>query len=161
CDTDPATDTNNSVMRVMRHAQADGAEQGVDGPGHVCHSAGAVSGNSVRRETGGSKFDLIRQADQLATVLQALGESALVGVDCETTGLDPRRDRIRLLQLATDCGLFILDLFQVDARPLFELLARRTLVLHNAAFDLAFLAQLGFEPGAVKDTMLLSRLLHG
>jgi DNA polymerase-1 len=95
-------------------------------------------------------------------VAQALDESAgPVGVDVETTGLDARRDRTRLLQLATDRGVFLLDLFRADARPLFEVLAERTLVLHNSAFDLAFLARPGFEPRAVKDTMQLSRLLHG
>jgi DNA polymerase-1 len=38
-------------------------------------------------------------------------------------------------------------------------LAARELVLFNAAFDLAFLWQLGFRPGKVCDLMLLSRLL--
>ena len=34
-------------------------------------------------------------------------------------------------------------------------------VAHNAIFDLGFLAALGFAPGVVHDTMLLSQLLHG
>src|SRR5262245_46744325 len=38
----------------------------------------------------------------LAMVAAAAGESGLVGLDCETTGLDPRRDRVRLLSVACD-----------------------------------------------------------
>ena len=42
------------------------------------------------------------------------------------------------------------------------MLTDKPLVLHNAVFDLAFLAALGFEPaGPVHDTMLLSQLLYG
>ena len=38
----------------------------------------------------------------------------------------------------------------------------KPLIFHNAAFDLGFLAALGFEPaGPVHDTMLLSQLLYG
>jgi DNA polymerase-1 len=94
-------------------------------------------------------------------VLQALDESDVIGLDLETTGLTPRQDRIRLLSLATERGTYLVDCFTVDPRPLFDLLSERTLILHNAAFDLGFLAALGFAPGPVRDTMLLSRLLYG
>jgi ribonuclease D len=85
-------------------------------------------------------------------------------LDLETTGLDPRRDRIRLLTLATERGTWLVDCFEVDLRPLFPVLAEKELVIHNARFDLGFLAQMGFElgeGGKVLDTMLLSQLLEG
>src|SRR5262249_9803441 len=48
----------------------------------------------------------------------------------------------------------------VDPRPLWDALAGASLVLHNAAFDLAFLARMGFAPAKpVTDTMILSRLM--
>jgi DNA polymerase-1 len=93
-------------------------------------------------------------------VAQALNESALVGLDLETTGLDPRTDRIRLLSLSTARGTYLVDVFRVDPAPLFDSLAGRELVAHNAAFDLGFLARLGLVPGTVHCTMLLSQLLH-
>src|SRR5262249_34237848 len=107
---------------------------------------------------------LVRDASQLQAVAAALDESRLVGLDLETTGLDPRSDRIRLLSLATDTldnGRFtyLVDCFAVDPRPLFPLLGERCIVGHNLGFDLGFLAALGFEPGKVRDTMLLSQLL--
>jgi DNA polymerase-1 len=109
-----------------------------------------------------SPYQRVTSAAELSTVLQAVDESERVGLDIETTGLDPRRDRVRLLQLATARGLFVLDLFVLgDVPSLWGALAEKTLLGHNLGFDLRFLAGLGFEPGAVADTMLLSQLLHG
>jgi DNA polymerase-1 len=100
-------------------------------------------------------------------VKAALGDSPLVWADLEMTGLDPRRHRVRLLQLAvlnTDGNtvVYIVDAFRVSLLPLFEALADKPLVFHNAAFDLGFLTAVGFEPAApVTCTMILSRLLYG
>jgi DNA polymerase-1 len=56
---------------------------------------------------------------------------------------------------------YLVDCITCDPSPLWKALAERELVLHNAAFDLAFLARLGFTPnGVVRDTMLLSQVLH-
>jgi DNA polymerase-1 len=99
-------------------------------------------------------------AADLPTVLQALDETERVGLDIETTGLSPHRDRCRLLQLATDRGLFVLDLFALaDLGPLWELLGEKEVVVHNAVFDLAFLWRLGLQPGRVCDLLTMSRLL--
>jgi DNA polymerase-1 len=98
-------------------------------------------------------------------VAAALDGTARVALDCETTGLDPRTHRLRLLSLALDTvggGTFayLVDCDAVDPAPLWEALAGRELVCHNAAFDLAFLARRGFTPAApVHDTMLLAQLL--
>jgi DNA polymerase-1 len=105
-------------------------------------------------------YQLIRNHSEVATVLQALDESDLIGLDLETTGLNPRTDRIRLLSLATDRGAFLLDCFSIDPRSLWEILAEKTLIAHNAAFDLGFLAVQGFSPGSVRDTLLLSQLVY-
>jgi DNA polymerase-1 len=107
----------------------------------------------------GPAYCLVADPADLQTVLQALDESVLVGLDTETTGLSPRTDRVRLLQLATDRGTYLVDCFAVDPRPLWDVLAQKTLVAHNAQFDLGMLAALGFEPGPVQDTMLLAQLL--
>jgi DNA polymerase-1 len=83
-----------------------------------------------------------------------------VALDLETTGLNPRRDKIRLMQLAVGAYVFVIDVQAVgDIRSLFPALAARELVLFNAAFDLAFLWQMGFRPGKVCDLLLLARLL--
>ena len=95
-------------------------------------------------------------------LVRELRAAGRVGLDLETTGLDPRRDRARLLTLATERGVWVVDCFGVDPSPLFPTLAQKELLIHNAALDLGFLARMGFEvgeDGAVIDTMLLSQLL--
>jgi DNA polymerase III epsilon subunit-like protein len=110
-------------------------------------------------------FQVVSDPAGLSAVAAALDNTARVGLDVETTGLDPRTDRIRLLSLACDTidgGTFVylVDCFDVDPSPLWEALAAKELVIHNAAFDLRFLALLGLTPsGPIHDTMLLARLL--
>jgi DNA polymerase-1 len=57
----------------------------------------------------------------------------------------------------------VLDLFALESAamaPLWEALAAKELIAHNAAFDLRFLARLGFTPTApVHCTMILAQLL--
>jgi DNA polymerase-1 len=109
-----------------------------------------------------SAYRYITDAAALEEVKAALAGASLVALDTETTGLNPRQDRLRLLQLAVD-GMppFIIDAFEVDPYPLWEILAGKEIVGHNLGFDLGFLARLGFVPkAALHDTMLLSQLIH-
>jgi DNA polymerase I-like protein with 3'-5' exonuclease and polymerase domains len=115
----------------------------------------------------GTPLMLVTDAAGLEAARSALEDTALVGLDLETTGLNPRTDRVRLLSLCcdtTDGGGFtyVIDCCAVDPSPLWPVLAGRPVVAHNAAFDLQFLAALGFEPAApVHCTMLLSQLVYG
>ncbi len=111
-------------------------------------------------------FLLVTDAAILQTVAIAVDNSSCVAVDLETTGLNPRTDRVRLLTVACDTvdgGSFayLVDCFAVDPRPLWPHLADATLVIHHAQFDLGFLWQLGFRAGKVRDTEILSQLVHG
>jgi DNA polymerase I-like protein with 3'-5' exonuclease and polymerase domains len=110
-------------------------------------------------------FMLVRNPAELAAVVSAVEESTVVGVDLETTGLDPRKDKVRLI--AVDCDTnagsrftYLVDAFTVEVGPLLATLADAELVIHNAAFDLGFLAKLDFVPGKVHDTLLLSQVLY-
>ncbi len=110
------------------------------------------------------KHALITTPDRLAELASSLEDVARVALDLETTGLDPRRDRVRLITLATVGGTWIVDCFELDPRPIFSVLAEKELVIHNALFDLGMLLELGFELGEnakVIDTMLLSQMLEG
>ena len=93
-----------------------------------------------------------------------MADAGRVALDLETTGLDPRQDKVRLLTLATEQDTWIVDCFEVDPRPLFPILAEKKLIIHNALFDLGMLSEMGFElgeNGEVIDTMLMSQLLEG
>src|SRR5829696_6158500 len=103
---------------------------------------------------------LVSTQDQVAAAIADLEDVTLVALDLATTGLNPRKDSIRLLSLATEAGTYIVDCRSVDPVVLFPLLAEATMIAHNALFDLNFLSSLGFVPGEVADTMILSQLLH-
>ncbi len=106
---------------------------------------------------------LVSTEDELCSVTEGIKSAEIVGVDIETTGLNPRTDRVRLISLSTPEGSWLVDCFGVDPRPLFDELARKKLVMHNGQFDLGFLAAMGFDigdEGEVIDTMLTSQLLE-
>lgn len=121
--------------------------------------AARLQSNVVAREPAPSRHAFIRQPDGLAAVRSGLEAAEIVALDVETTGLDPRKDRLRLLTLATERGAWVVDCSRVDPRALFPALSRKRLVIHHGAFDLSFLRQHGFEAGSVTDTLLLAQLL--
>lgn len=120
----------------------------------------------------------------LSGALPVLLAATEVGLDCETavadgarfdarkrtrttnTALDPRRGRLRLVQLATAERTYVIDCFKVDPRPLAPLLAAPDgplLVLQNAGFDLQFLAEAGLpipDGHRIFDTLTAARLLE-
>jgi DNA polymerase-1 len=79
----------------------------------------------------------------------------------ERAGLDPHRSTARLCALyGGGARVAVIDLHKVDwaeLAPVWE----RTIVMHNAAFDLGFLAQRGIEPVGVDCTLQAERLLNG
>lgn len=111
---------------------------------------------------------LVRVADRQALLdaVVDLSPSKVVGVDTETTGLDPLVDRIRLLQLAGDQldQVYVVDLFElgdVCIDPLNKFFAGpQVKVIHNAKFDLKFLRRAGLRVSPpVFDTMIASQLV--
>ena len=79
----------------------------------------------------------------------------------ERAGLDPHRSTARLCQLyGGGARVAVIDLHKVDwavLAPVWE----RPIVMHNAAFDLGYLAQRGIEPVGVDCTLQAVRLLNG
>ncbi|MHB1424764.1 MAG: DNA polymerase [Gemmataceae bacterium] len=106
-------------------------------------------------------YRLIADAAELMKAEKAIRRSQRIAVDLETTGLDSRKDRVRLLQLATERGVFIVDAFAVDPAPLWPALAGKEVVFHNAHFDVLFLHSLGFDFSiiTIRDSLIQSVLL--
>lgn len=99
--------------------------------------------------------------------LSAIAEeiaSGPVGIDIETTGLDPHTSQIRLLQLATGSNLYVLDLFKVGRpEPIIEALRRHEHVQigHNLKFEQKFfLHHWGLELPRPFDTYRASALIY-
>jgi len=110
-----------------------------------------------------ANIPLIITQEQLDSAATEIRQAHILALDLETIGLSPREDRVRLISLATAQNTWLIDCFEVDPRPLFEVMAQKTLVIHNALFDLGFLFEMGFElgeDGEVIDTMLMSQILE-
>jgi DNA polymerase-1 len=105
---------------------------------------------------------------QLTAVLPRFLAAPTLGLDTETTGLDPFMDRLRLVQLAVPDGpVYLIDCFAADPRllaPLFAAPNGPTLVGHNLTFDLRFLIQAGLPIPPCRwlfDTMVAVQVLDG
>jgi len=118
-----------------------------------------------------TNYRVIKTEEDLRTAIESLRSFQAIGLDTETTELDPYYGRLRLLQLATPACVHVIDL---DAfrngdlrksealRPLRELLAapRPIKILHNAKFDAKFIKhELGTDLGGIFDTLLASQLV--
>ena len=86
----------------------------------------------------------------------------MIGIDVETTALDPAEGDLRLVQLSDGLRTQVFDAFRQDAD-----LIRRTidahdeLVAHNAVFERAWLdAALSADRPDLHDTMIMSQVLY-
>lgn len=110
-------------------------------------------------------YKLITTAAELPKVAEELRAQPAIGLDTETTGLDPYTSRLRLLQLATPQASYIIDCFRISPEhlaPVKEVIAAEhpVKVAHNAKFDSKFLMkQFGLRPGSLFDTYLASILI--
>jgi len=117
------------------------------------------------------KYRIIRTAEDLRLAVAELSGCQAIGLDTETTELDPYSARLRLIQLAAPDGVRIVDLDAwrgVDLRqsqdfaPLRQLLGapRPIKIAHNAKFDAKFIRyNLGIDFGGLFDTLLASQLV--
>ncbi|HWN11088.1 MAG TPA: DNA polymerase [Pyrinomonadaceae bacterium] len=117
------------------------------------------------------KYQVIKTEDALRKAIESASTHQVIGLDSETTELDPYHGRLRLIQLATPDGVHIVDLdaFSTgDLRnssalaPLRNLLSapRPIKIAHNAKFDAKFIKHyLGADLNGVFDTLLASQLV--
>ena len=116
-------------------------------------------------------YELIKNADELRKAIEIISTQPVVGLDTETTDLDPFTSRLRLIQLATPERVFIVDFDHFangnvaqseGLAPLRRLLAapRPIKIAHNAKFDAKFIKHnLGVDLGGLFDTLLASQLV--
>ncbi|MBA2595911.1 MAG: bifunctional 3'-5' exonuclease/DNA polymerase, partial [Chloroflexia bacterium] len=98
--------------------------------------------------------------------LPTLLTADVLGLDVETTGLNPRGDSLQLVQLATYDHVYLIDPQSVDLASLTPLLetSTATIIGHNLGFDLGFLHAAGLPLPAgdrIFDTLLASQLIDG
>jgi DNA polymerase I-like protein with 3'-5' exonuclease and polymerase domains len=117
-----------------------------------------------------TQYQLVSTAEDLRRAVEDLSSRQVIGLDTETTDLDPHHARLRLIQLATPEGVFVIDLDRFDRdlaqsddfaslRRLFA--AQRPIkIAHNAKFDAKFIKyNFGVDIGGLFDTLLASQLV--
>ena len=118
-----------------------------------------------------TKYRVIKTADELLQASESLSNEPAIGLDTETTDLDPYTSRLRLLQLAGAGNVSIVDLDAFSngnlrkneaLAPLRKLLEapRPIKIAHNAKFDAKFIKHnLGVDLGGLFDTLLASQMV--
>jgi DNA polymerase I-like protein with 3'-5' exonuclease and polymerase domains len=151
-------DDDDMTLRADEGANDRHGANPIEKPNCASHDGDDAHDDEMQPYSNGP---LITTEEGLQAIVPKIQQTEVVALDLETTGLDPRRNRIRLLSLATDSGSWIVDNFSVDVEPLLEILKDKTLAVHNAMHDSLFLRQLGYRHlGRVVDTMTLSRMAH-
>jgi DNA polymerase I len=112
-----------------------------------------------------TSYRLVRNARDLDACLEAAEQQRVVGLDTETTGLDPFTSRVRLVQIATPTTVYVVDCFAFPALSSARLAAllaadRPVKVLHNAKFDARMLDHhAGVRIRGIFDTYLASQIV--
>src|SRR5712691_5791698 len=118
-----------------------------------------------------TQYQLVTTAEELRRAVDELFHKHAVGLDTETTELDPYLGRLRLIQLASPDGVYIVDLNRfadadlksgAEMEPLRQLLTapRPIKIAHNAKFDAKFIKfNLGVDLNGLFDTLLASQLV--
>ncbi len=119
-------------------------------------------------------YKVIKTREELSQAVAVLTAQGAIGLDTETTDLDPYTSRLRLIQLAAANVVYIVDLDAFGGgangnlkqdpalEPLRQLLAapRPIKIAHNSKFDAKFLKHnLGRDLGGLFDTLLASQLI--
>jgi DNA polymerase I-like protein with 3'-5' exonuclease and polymerase domains len=118
-----------------------------------------------------TNYRVIKTAEELRAAVDSLSSRVAIGLDTETTELDPYIGRLRLIQLASPDGVYIVDLNSfadgdlisaAEMEPLRQLLAapRPIKIAHNAKFDAKFIKHnLGVDIVGIFDTLLASQIV--
>jgi DNA polymerase I len=118
-----------------------------------------------------ASYQLITNGEELRRATDELFNKQAIGLDTETTELDPYLGRLRLVQLASADNVYIVDLnafrdgdfSKSEAlEPLRQLLAapRPIKIAHNAKFDAKFIKHnFGVDLGGLFDTLLASQIV--
>lgn len=109
-------------------------------------------------------YTLVREGRDLNRVAQCIVEAQVLGIDTETTSLDPREGQIRLFQVTDGELFYVVDAFQTNGLgPIVPALAesKAVKVIQNAKFEQKwFKYHFGIDLWPVFDTFRASAILY-
>jgi len=108
---------------------------------------------------------IVKTNEEFDKAFQSVSKMRIMGVDTETTGLDPYRCRVILVQIGDEYSQYVFDVARVGVenikrlKPILENL-EIVKILHNAKFDYRFIkTNFQIEMESMYDTMLAEQLL--
>jgi len=107
-------------------------------------------------------YVFIDTQEKFERVLPEIFALKRVGFDTETTGLDPHRDKLLLVQVGDLTKQYIIDARKVNINPLKNWLEDDKIIKHgsNLVFDYKFLKAIGIEPEGLVDSYLMEKILN-
>jgi DNA polymerase I-like protein with 3'-5' exonuclease and polymerase domains len=86
----------------------------------------------------------------------------VIACDSETTGLHPRNSDMFCFQIGTGKDNYIIVMYNdnYEFKDLVPYIESKTLIFHNALFDVGFCYKYGFYPKDVRDTMIASKIIY-
>jgi DNA polymerase-1 len=86
----------------------------------------------------------------------------VIACDSETTGLQPRNSDMFCFQIGTGENNYIIVMYNnnYEFSDLVPYIESKTLIFHNALFDVGFCYKYGFYPKDVRDTMIASKIIY-
>lgn len=109
---------------------------------------------------------ILREAPQLHEILGRFQNAPFIALDTETSGLDPHKDKLLLIQFGTATEQVLVDAQAMPGSAVQEIFeGDRLVVMHNATFDLKMLAshykrELDLTTARVTDTLLSELVLR-
>jgi DNA polymerase-1 len=109
-------------------------------------------------------YEVVREPERLGHIANEVDSAQVVGLDIETTHLSPLHGDIRLVQLNTGQGTYVVDLYETGTLgPVADALASESCIkiIQNAKFEQKwFLHKHDIELWPLFDTFRASALLH-
>jgi len=109
-------------------------------------------------------YEFITSADDLGRIANEIASVHVVGIDLETTALNPYDGKVRIISINTGRNIYVVDLFETGTLgPLKDALASEKVIkiLQNVKFDQRWLLyHYDLELWPVFDTFRASALIH-
>lgn len=111
---------------------------------------------------GTCKYEYVTNHERLGYIAERIERAGIVGIDCETTGLDPYTSKLRLFTCTVGASTWVIDTWRTGGLGNIPAALHKSIsVGHNLRFDAAFLQQggNGVLGGRIFDTHRASQLL--
>lgn len=107
-------------------------------------------------------YSYVKEKEEAVSAVEALSKCPeAIALDTETTGLNFRKDKIRLVQLyAPTVGCYLFDMFKLEDFEILKPLENKHFIIQYAPFDVKFLSANGIKLTSYEDTKMMAALTY-